>query len=267
MTEVYLKEQSYGKDRVRLAKVIKTGKWHEIVELTVRVLLQGDFEHSYTEADNSKIIPTDTIKNTIYILAKQSNNVQIIEEFGIEIGEHFLKTYSHVTKVKVLLVKHRWSRMMVDGKLHQHSFIRDGEELRHAKVFVERGSHTTLEETNDRILSTSIDSNWKYLNITTKNKIPFDNIYESIRGITLSTFAKDYSASVQATLYLMAKLALEKHLEIGSIHYELPNKHYFAYNLERFNLKNTGKDTDIYSPNSDPSGLIIATVSRSKPKL
>ncbi|CAJ0757737.1 20511_t:CDS:2, partial [Entrophospora sp. SA101] len=256
----------------------------------VRVLLQGDFEHSYTKADNSKIIPTDTMKNTIYILAKQSNNVQIIEELGIERGEHFLKTYPHVTKVTVLLVKHRWSRMMVDGKLHQHSFIRDGEELRHAKVFVERGSpgfsnllvlkttesafygflkdkYTTLEETNDRILSTSIDSNWKYLNITTKNKIPFDNIYESIREITLSTFAKDYSASVQATLYLMAKLALEKHLEIGSIHYELPNKHYFAYNLERFNLKNTGKDTDIYSPNSDPSGLIIATVSRSKPKL
>src|SRR5947199_10578773 len=78
------------------------------------------------------------MKNTIYILAKQSNNVQNVEKFGIEIGEHFLKTYSHVTKVKVSLIKHRWGRMMIDGKLHKHSFVKDGEELRHAKIFIER---------------------------------------------------------------------------------------------------------------------------------
>ena len=52
----------------------------------------------------------------------------------------------------------------------------------------------------------------------------------------------------------MAKTILEKFQQINSIHYELPNKHYFAYDLDRFGLKNLGKDTDIYSPISDPSG-------------
>ena len=39
MTEVVLKEQRYGKDRVRLIKVIRTGKWHEVIELTVRNII------------------------------------------------------------------------------------------------------------------------------------------------------------------------------------------------------------------------------------
>jgi urate oxidase len=86
------------------------------------------------------------------------------------------------------------------------------------------------------------------------SQIPFDDIFDSIRQITLDTFATDNSSSVQATLYLMAKTALEKFQQISSIHYELPNKHYFIYDLDRFGLKNTGKDADIYYPVDDPSG-------------
>ncbi|RIA95686.1 uricase [Glomus cerebriforme] len=299
MSDVFLKEQSYGKDGVRLVKVIRTDNWHEIVELTVRVLLEGNFNAAYTKADNSLVVATDTMKNTIYILAKQSSNVQRIEAFAVEIGQHFISTYSHVSKAHIWISKYKWTRMLVNGKLHDHSFLRDGEETRNTKVIVSRkkdvvveiesglkdllvlkttGSafygflrdkYTTLPETDDRILSTSIDATWNYYipNISLISQIPFDDIFGSIRQIILDTFSTDNSASVQATLYLMAKLALEKFQQISSIHFELPNKHYFAYDLNRFGLKNTGKDTDIYYPISDPSGLITATVARTKSKL
>ncbi|CAG8564555.1 20575_t:CDS:2 [Cetraspora pellucida] len=296
MSEVYLKEQEYGKDRVRLAKVVKTGKWHEIIELTVRVLLDGEFEDSYTKADNSMIVATDSMKNTIYILAKQSSCVENIEVFATEIGKHFITTYSHVHKATISIIKHKWTRMLIDGKLHDHSFHRDGEDVHDTKVVFSRkgvtiesglknllvlkttGSafygflrdkYTTLPEAYDRILSTNVDATWTFniQNMASVEKIPFNDIFESIKQITLHTFATHNSASVQATLYLMAKNVLKKHSQIDSIRYELPNKHYFNYDLERFGLKNTGKDADIFVPFSDPAGLITATVARVKSRL
>ncbi|CAG8522745.1 9987_t:CDS:10 [Ambispora gerdemannii] len=290
--------QQYGKDRVRLVKVIRNGDWHEVVELTIRVLLEGGFEEAYTKADNSLVIATDSIKNTVYILAKKSAKVQHIELFAIEIGDHFISQYSHVSTVHVSIIKHRWTRMLIDGKLHNHSFLRDGDYTRSTRVIASRNTgveysvmidsglkdllvlkttgsafhsfvrdkYTTLEETDDRILSTSIDATWtfKIPNSASITKIPFDDIYASIRDVTLKTFSTDNSASVQATLYLMAKQALEKHPELESVSYALPNKHHFAFDLERFGLKNSGKDADIFVPFSDPSGLITATIARAK---
>ncbi|CAG8616746.1 16013_t:CDS:2 [Acaulospora colombiana] len=241
MSNASLKEQRYGKNNVRLAKVIRTGKWHEIVELTVCVLLEGDFTAPYTEADNSKVVATDSIKNTIYILAKQSSNVQNIEVFATEIGLHFVTTYSHVSKTNVSITKYKWTRMLFDGKLHNHSFHRDGEETHDTKVIVtkknpkdisvqiESGLKNLLvlkttgsafygflrDKSKDRILSTNVDATWTY-------------------NIPNVASVKNNSASVQATLFLMAKLALEKNSQIESIHYELPNIHYFEYDLDSY---------------------------------
>ncbi|KAG9303260.1 hypothetical protein G9A89_013586 [Geosiphon pyriformis] len=298
MSEVYLKKQEYGKDRVRLMKVIRCGDWHEIIELTVRILLGGDFTVSYTEGDNTPIVATDSMKNIIYYLAKKSSNVQHIELFAMEIGEFFVTKYTHVSHANVLITRHRWTRMLIDGKLHQHSFIRDGEETRNTHVIVAkeknlrisvkiesglkdilvlkttgsafrsflRDEFTTLPETDDRILSTAVDATWtfKIPDLTFVRAIPFDDIYNSIRQITLNTFAIENSVSVQATLYLMAKRALENHQELENISYSLPNRHCFAIDLSHFGLKNTGKEAEIFVPFSDPSGLITATVARSK---
>jgi urate oxidase len=76
------------------------------------------------------------MKNTIYILAKQSSNVNCIEVFANEIGQHFISTYSHVSKANVWISKHKWTRMFINGKLHNHSFLRDGEETRNTKVVI-----------------------------------------------------------------------------------------------------------------------------------
>lgn len=40
-------------------------------ELRVRILLEGSFEDAYIKGDNSQIVPTETQKNTLYVLSKK----------------------------------------------------------------------------------------------------------------------------------------------------------------------------------------------------
>ncbi|ORX93025.1 uricase [Basidiobolus meristosporus CBS 931.73] len=292
MSSAYLKKQAYGKTDVRLTKVIRhTKDWHDVVELTCQVLLDGDFEVSYTEADNSVIVPTDTVKNTIYVLAKKSDNVEVIELFGHEIGQHFINRYSHVERVYVKIIQHRWSRISIDDQHHPHSFYRDGEDTRRVELTVGRdgqvsiesrmkdllvlkstGSnftnfhrceYTTLQDAHDRIFSTSVDARWTYdLNTSRIAEIPFSQISAGVREITLSTFATDDSASVQATMYKMGERVLANHGDVVEISYALPNKHYLSVNLKPFRLMNEGKDMTIFQPVSDPAGYITATIAR-----
>jgi len=88
-----LLRQQYGKARVRVMKVTRHGEQHALKELEISVLLQGDFESSYTEADNKLVVPTDTMKNTVNILAKEHLGGET-EAFGLVVGRHFLKKIS-----------------------------------------------------------------------------------------------------------------------------------------------------------------------------
>ncbi|KAI5852932.1 hypothetical protein DFP73DRAFT_469578 [Morchella snyderi] len=291
----------YGKDNIRLYKVRRdeATKTHTVTEMTVCVLLEGDIQTSYycryTNADNSVVVATDTMKNTVYVLAKQ-NPVTPPELFGSIVASHFPTKYPHIRAAHVKIITHRWTRMNIDGKPHPHSFLRDGAETRNVDVtcrretgitirsglqgllvlkstgsafhgFV-RDEYTTLGETQDRILSTEVDSTWEWNLFKTlddvRKLIPnFDVAWQKARDITLKTFAEDNSASVQATMYKMADQILAAVPQVNHVDYSLPNKHYFEINLEWFNgLKNTGKDAEVYAPQSNPNGLIKCTVSR-----
>lgn len=218
---------------------------------------------SYTKADNSVIVATDSIKNTIYILAKL-NPVTPPELFGSILGTHFVEKYSHIHVAHVNIVSHRWTRLAVDGQPHPHSFVRDSEETRNVQVQVTDGAgagagieissaisgltvlkstnsqfwgfvrdeFTTLKETWDRILSTDIDATWSWKRFgsldAVKAQVPvFDQVWRTARDITLKTFAEDNSASVQNTMYKMAELILAAAPAVDTVEYSLPNKHYF----------------------------------------
>ena len=78
--------QRYGKEQVRVLKILRDGPVHTIREIEVMALLAGDFEPSYMAGDNAKVVPTDTIKNTINVFAKQ-HLVDDLERFAVgEIG-------------------------------------------------------------------------------------------------------------------------------------------------------------------------------------
>ncbi|KAF9431216.1 hypothetical protein BGZ94_006897 [Podila epigama] len=272
---VYLDKQEYGKDRVRLLKVHRDSKVHRVDDLTIRVLLSGaSFTTSYTEASNKAVVATDSMKNTCYVIAKSSKVVDTLELFAAELANHFVNTYAWVEGAHVSIIRHRWARMIVDGKPHNHSFWRDGDETRQTDIFVKRGSngrrsielksaiagllvlkttgssfedfvrdeYTTLPEAKDRILSTCVDANWEFNipSVSTENllgslsQIPFNKIYDSVRDVTCKTFAEDESASVQATLYKMAAQSIQNWKWLNRVSYALPNRHFFAVDLSYF---------------------------------
>lgn len=101
-----------------------------------------------------------------------------------------------------------------------------------------------------------MDAKWTFVSKSaeTLRKVDFKGIHAGVRQITCDTFAKDDSASVQATLYLMQQQILAKYPAVAEISYSLPNKHYVGIDLSKFNIDNTGKNAAVYHPQADPSG-------------
>lgn len=130
----------YGKIKVRVAKIERTDSRHFLKEVTVDVLLESpQFDVAYTKGDNTTTVPTDTTRNTIYVLAKKFP-IDPIERFGIEVTNHFLTKYPHITKVNVDLTEHCWDRMTIDNAPHKFAFSKRQPEVRNATVVQERGA-------------------------------------------------------------------------------------------------------------------------------
>ncbi|KAF7581133.1 urate oxidase [Clavispora lusitaniae] len=299
-----LLDTSYGKANVKFLKVRKDAAnpaVQDVLEANCQVLLRGNFDVSYTEADNSPVVPTDTVKNTILVEAKKTN-VWPIERFAAHLAKHFTGKYSHVSGVEITIVQSRWTKYEVNGSLHAHSFRNEGPETRRTFLVYSKASgqlsitssikdltvlkstgsmfygyhqcdYTTLKPTKDRILSTDVDASWKYSAsalksldnvITLADEGVFDKTYDTARKVTLDLFALENSPSVQATMYNMASLILSKAPAVESVTYVLPNKHYILYNLEWKGIKD---NTELFYPSPDPNGLIKCTVGRKTAKL
>jgi len=278
----------YGKSRVRLLKVDKTPGEHLVHDYSVQVLLEGDFEETYTTGINTKVVPTDTIKNTVYIVAHK-NKFSAPEELGVHLGEHFIQSYSWVHRVHVKITVNLWERMRFDTP-HEHSFTQASPEIRTTTIIVSRNAplsiesglknlvilkttgsgfvgyhkdkNTTLKETTDRIFSTSVTCKWKYTNPATT--IKFNNIWAIARKIILERFALEYSKSVQETLLKAGDAIIKASPELEEIQIVMPNKHAFEFNLTPFDLPNTNT---IFQPISDPAGYIEGKVRRNAAKL
>jgi urate oxidase len=281
--EIVLGRNNYGKSEVRLVKVKRdTGDTdrHELRDLTVDVALEGDFEAAHLKGDNTGLLATDTMRNTVYALAKD-HLTGSIEEFGLKLVDHFLEAGPTVERARVRITEHPWNRIEVNGRGHEHSFVRGSGE-RTAAVGGDAGGarveagiddllvlkttnsgwegflrerYTTLPETNDRILATKITANWTYGDAD----VDFDRLWRSVRDQILATFTDHYSPSVQNTLYRMGEAVLEGFPEIEKIHLSLPNKHHLLYDLERFGMENEG---EIFHATSEPYGLIEGFVER-----
>lgn len=205
------------------------------------------------------VVATDSIKNTIYIKAKE-NPVTTPELYASALGSHFIEKYRHIHAAHIKVITHRWTRMTIDGKPHPHSFSRDGADTRITNVEVRRGQgiriqsgisgllvlkstgsqfhgfvrdeFTTLPEVWDRILSTDVDSVWNWKNFATvaevKAFVPkFEKTWTDARNITMKLFAEENSPSVQNTMYKMCEKILEAAPDVETVEYSLPNKHYF----------------------------------------
>jgi len=280
--DIRLDKNAYGKNAIHLSKIIRHPDRHEIRHISVNIALQGDFETVHTIGDNSKVLPTDTMKNTVYALAKDHFTTSI-EEFGLHLADHFLTNNSQVSDVTISLTEYCWQRMTFDGVPHPHSFVNGGSEKHEALVIQDRrktdlsagindllilkttdsgfehyikDKYTTLKETSDRIFSTQCDITWKY------DSVPPGpgQRYKAIRENLLHTFANHKSLSVQHTLYAMGDAVLKTFPDIKEITLKMPNKHHILFNLEQFNIKN---HNEIFIATDEPYGYITGTLTRS----
>src|SRR5271168_3934911 len=119
---IHLGENSYGKSRVRLLRVARQEGRHDIRELTVAIRFEGDFETAHTKGDNRKILPTDTMKNTVYALARQ-HAVDTAASFCLYLADHFLKHNPQTSRVQIDATETLWTRLPVaGGKSHAYMF-------------------------------------------------------------------------------------------------------------------------------------------------
>ena len=290
---VQLVSDRYGKSRVRVMRLTKhaalsTGEpaHHDIDEWTVQILLTGDFDTAHTLGDNSKILPTDTMKNTVYSLAHDSHTTSI-EDFAKELVDFLLSRNPQVSAAEVVIESVLWKRLTVAGEPFPTAFMRGSNEIQTATVSRKQNepfaitsglddltvlksansgftgyikdSLTTLPETTDRIFCTALKAEWTYTAQSIAQGIDFNKVREHLREAMISAFATHNSLSVQQTLYAMAESALEHTDVIDEVKMRMPNKHCLLVDLSRFNQTNTNH---IFVPTDEPHGTIEATIRR-----
>lgn len=272
----------YGKSAVRLTKVTRHADRHDLKELSVDVRLVGEaFEETYLTGDNRHVIATDSMKNTVYVLAK-SHPLDSIESFAIALAEHFTHKYAQVVQALVDIREDRWHRIRVSGREHPHAFLAGSGEKRGCSVLGDRlgvrvggqlhdlvvlkttdsafrgfvrDEFTTLPDADDRIFATSITARWNY----EPPSADFNPCVQRLRQALLETFAEHKSLSVQQTLYAMGQAALAACPEIDDLQLTLPNKHRIPVNLAPFGLENRN---EVFVPTDEPHGTISATLTR-----
>ncbi|MCW1923746.1 urate oxidase [Luteolibacter arcticus] len=278
-----LESNRYGKFRVRVMKVLRhDDSHHDVCELEADVLLHGELAGSYLSEDNSSVVPTDTVKNTVHVLAHDHLET-CRTSFAKIIGEHFLAKYAHLAGVEVELRERKWERMSIEGKPHPHAFVHagNGEPFSRAAFFRGKAPQlssgirghlvmkstqsgfagynvcelTTLPPTTDRVFATRLAAEWEFINLT-EDFVAADM---AILAAAHEVFATTYSPSVQRTLYQIGEVALERVPAISRIELKMPNVHFLGLDLAK--LGRPGQSC-VLLPTDEPHGEIEAVIVR-----
>jgi len=206
---IILGENQYGKAENRVVRIYRDGPRHEIRDVNVTTSLRGDFADAYLTGDQSRVLPTDTQKNTCFAFAKQKG-IDRIEDYAIDLARHFVDDVAPVTGARIELEEYAWERVAIDGQEHEHTWTRRGPEVRTALVTVDgpgpdqqtwvvsglkdlvllkstgsefagflKDEYTTLAETHDRMMATSLTARWRYVG----TEISWDAVYADVHRL------------------------------------------------------------------------------------
>ena len=282
---IVLGDNQYGKAENRVVRIYRDGPRHEIRDVNVSTSLRGDFAAAHLKGDQARVLPTDTQKNTCFAYAKEKGIGQI-EDYAIDLALHFVDDVGPVEGARIEVEEYAWERVSIDGVEHDHTWVRRGPEVRTTVVTVDgigddqrtwvvsglkdlvllkstgsefwgylKDEYTTLTETHDRVLATSLTARWRYAG----TDLPWGRSYADVHRLLLRRFAQVHSLALQQTLWEMGKAVLEEHPEIAEIKLSAPNKHHFAADLAPFGVENNG---EIFYAADRPYGLIQCTVAR-----
>ena len=282
---VTLAANSYGTSRVRVLRVVRGNERHDFFDLTLDIQCTGDFVAAHLEGDNSGVLPTDSMQNAVYALARQApaGTVEAIELFGMRLGDHLLGGNPQISAVRVDISERLWSRIIVDGQPHRHAFVQGEPGVRTCRVLTAPGTrhvaagvegllvlkttdsgfsgfardaYTTLPETDDRILSAAMDLTWRY-----GQPVDYDATWDLARRTALQTFADHHSLSVQQTGYAIGEAMLVACPAIDEVSLSLPNRHNLLVDLTPLGLDNPN---EIFAPVDEPHDQINIVVERGR---
>lgn len=274
-------QQRYGKAQVRVLRVTRRADRHEVREARIKISLEGNFTQAYTHADNSLVVPTDTMKNLVQVLAHQHPDTDN-EPFALTLAQCFLERYDHVTRAQVELEETLWERMQIDNQPQAHSFVQAAAYTPFTRVRLGRtqqeivsgvrefailkttqsgfadfwqDEYTTLAETADRILATRLQARWRFAHLPAS----YPAVTQTVCGVLQRVFATTYSVSVQDSLWRMGETVLATIPALAEITLSMPNLHYHAIDLSPFGLDTQNQ---IFLPTDEPHGHIEATMCR-----
>ena len=237
------------------------------------------------------MLPTDSQKQTVYAYAKAKPWTSI-EEYGLVLARHFVEDIEPVESARIEIEQFAWDRVLVDGTVHDHTWVRRGPEVRTAAVTVEgdgselrtwvvggikdltilkstgsefhgflQDPYTVLEPTTDRVMATSLNAGWRFTRTGSATdiatNIAWDAAYATVRRALVETFATLHSLALQQTLYAMGRAVLEACPYLTEIRLSAPNKHHFVHDLARFGIDN---NNEVFHADDRPYGLIQTTV-------
>jgi urate oxidase len=285
---IVLGPNQYGKAENRVVRIYRDTERHEIHDLNVSTSLRGDFSAAHLVGDQTRVLPTDTQKQTVYAYAKEKG-IGEIEDFALDLGRHFVNDTEPVEGCRIEIEEYVWERVSIDGVEHNHTWIRKGQETRTTVLTIDASTgsahapqehlisgftdlvilkstgsefhdylideYTTLVPTNDRVMATSLVARWRYLG----TDIDWRASYDDIKALMVERFANLQSLALQQTLFAMGQAVLEAHPEVAEVKFSAPNLHHFVYDLAPFGLDNPN---EVFNADDRPYGLIQATVLR-----
>jgi len=269
----------YGKAEVRVVHVSRGAgpDGSDLVrDWNVSTSLSGDLAATHLTGDNSRVLPTDTQKNTVYALAKKLGGIEP-EAFAIELATHYTGSADAISRARIAIEEYPWTPISDGG----HSFARSAQYARIVTVTDDRelgcsvvggigdlivlnttGSqfwgfardeYTTLSDAYDRMLATVVSARWRFR----QPDADWGAAFQTAKAALIEAFAQTESYSLQQTLYAMGTAILTAVPQICEVRLALPNKHHFLADLTPFGMAN---ENEVYYAADRPYGLIEGTV-------
>ena len=281
---VHLGANQYGKAEVRLVRVTRgagPGGADLLRDWNISTSLSGDLADSHLTGSNAKVLPTDSQKNKAYALAKELGRDVEPEAFAIELASFFVASQEPITRARVSVDEYGWTPIGATG----YSFARSGDLVRTTTVHVDsarglsvvsglrdltllnttasefwgypKDAYTTLPETDDRVLATSVNASWRFRPEAVTDGPDWGAAFSLAKSTILATFAFTYTYSLQQMLYAIGAALLDAVPAVCEVRLALPNKHHYLADLAPFGLSN---DREVYLAGDRPYGLIEGTV-------
>jgi urate oxidase len=281
---VHLGANQYGKAEVRLVRVSRgagAGGEDLLRDWNISTSLSGDLADSHLTGSNAKVLPTDSQKNKAYALAKELGGDVEPEAFALAHASFFVSSQEPITRARVSVEEYGWIPIGATG----YSFARSGDLVRTTVVHVDsargasvvsglkdltvlnttasefwgypKDSYTTLPETRDRVLATSVNAAWRFRPDAVAAGVDWAAAFSAAKSTILATFSGTYTYSLQQMLYAIGAALLDALPSVCEVRLALPNKHHYLVDLAPFGLSN---EREVYLAGDRPYGLIEGTV-------